>query len=87
MHEVANKRIIRLTEIVVKTRADLEALLVREAETRKLVAEKLEQLEQELLKVSDGVQSAHSALREGHWGEGPRGRSHLPIIGVKSQET
>ena len=87
MHDVAGHRMDKLTRSVDKMRADLDALLVREAETRKLVAEKLEQLEQELLKVSDGVQSAHSALHEGYWGEGPRGISHLPVIGVESQET
>ena len=52
-----------LTERVNQLRADLDALLAREVETREQVAEKLQQLEHSLLMVSDGVQNA---LHEGH---------------------
>ena len=39
-------------------RADLDALIVREEEIKEQVAEKLQQLEESLLMVSDGVQRA-----------------------------
>ena len=59
LHAAAGQRIDGLTESVNRhvnqLRADLDALLAREVETNEQVAEKLQQLEQSLLMVSDGV--------------------------------
>lgn len=63
LHGVAGQRMDKFTESVNKMRAELHALLVREAEMKDQVAEKLQQLEQSLLMVSDGAQSS---LQGGH---------------------